>query len=544
VTSAVETDVVIVGGGAGGLTAAISARERGASVTLLEKAGRCGGTALKAAAWYWVPNNRFMRDQGIDDRREDAVAYMARTSRPELFDARLPRLGLPDWEYELIATFYDEAAPAVEALEDLDALHPVHYGDAPDYFAQLDVDRAPTGRVLVPRLADGTAGNGLEMIRQLLAAATARGTDIRLNARVTDLVRDADGRVTGVRFVDGQGTTTLHAGKAVIFASGGFTHNAELRRNYLAQPVFGGCAAITNEGDFVPIAQSAGAALGNMNYAWLAPIPLEQALNKDPAMSGVFVMPGDSLLFVNRYGQRTLNEKATYNELAQAMSVWDGHAAEYPNQYMFPVWDARSAEFFAGTEYGNFIPPPDGDWSRVVQGDTLEQLAAALAKRLARLSSRTGGVALAADFTLRLTESISQFNRFAETGRDEAFGRGETPIEIYFHGDARPGADRNRTMVPLSSQGPYFATILVPGTLDTKGGPKVNRDGQVLDHAGVAIPGLYGVGNCVASPSARAYWAGGGTLGPILTFGWLAGAHAATGESIVHAPAELAGQPA
>jgi hypothetical protein len=180
----------------------------------------------------------------------------------------------------------------------------------------------------------------------------------------------------------------------------------------------------------------------------------------------------------------------------------------------------------------------------VVQGETIEQLAAALAHRLADLSSRTGGVALVDNFAEQLSDAISRFNRFAESGRDEDFGRGETPIEIYFHGDARPGADRNRTMVPLSSQGPYYATILVPGTLDTKGGPKVNRDGQVLDHSGVPVPGLYGVGNCVASPSARAYWAGGGTLGPILTFGWLAGAHAATGRSIVHAAAQLAGQPA
>jgi predicted oxidoreductase len=84
-------------------------------------------------------------------------------------------------------------------------------------------------------------------------------------------------------------------------------------------------------------------------------------------------------------------------------------------------------------------------------------------------------------------------------------------------------------MFPLSEEGPYFATILAPGVIDTKGGPATNAHGQVLDHSSQPIPRLYAVGNCAASPTAQGSWAAGGTLGPMVTFAWLAGQHAATG---------------
>jgi predicted oxidoreductase len=93
-------------------------------------------------------------------------------------------------------------------------------------------------------------------------------------------------------------------------------------------------------------------------------------------------------------------------------------------------------------------------------------------------------------------------------------------------------------MWPISSSGPYYASLVTGGTLDTKGGPRTNPDGQVLDDTGAAIPGLYGVGNCVASASAQAYWAGGGTLGPIIAFAHRA-ARAADREPVREASTQL-----
>jgi len=150
-------------------------------------------------------------------------------------------------------------------------------------------------------------------------------------------------------------------------------------------------------------------------------------------------------------------------------------------------------------------------------------LSAAIAQRLAKFSSVTGGLALASDFTATLKASIARFNGFAKTGKDLDFQRGERVVELLFNGDVKEEPGRaNPTMWPLADSGPYYAALVVAGTLDTKGGPKTDSHGRVLDSADKPIAGLYGVGNCVASASGRAYWAGGATLGPIIAFAYRA----------------------
>ena len=134
----------------------------------------------------------------------------------------------------------------------------------------------------------------------------------------------------------------VRARKAVIFASGGFTHDLEMRRAFLSQPVYGGCGAITNEGDFVRIATPVGAQLRNMNYAWMCPVPLEAAVAQRPDLIGMFSVAGDSMIFVDKTGRRVVNEKLPYNELAQMFFTWDPVAGEYPNLVLIQVWDERS----------------------------------------------------------------------------------------------------------------------------------------------------------------------------------------------------------
>jgi 3-oxosteroid 1-dehydrogenase len=515
-----EADIVVVGGGGAGLPTALFARWLGDEVILLEKAPELGGTARKAAFWYWVPNNAAMQAAGTPDPEEDFLRYVARLSRPHQYDPDSPTLGLSEWEYQMCQAIYASAAPATELLAERGALTYRHCAGVPDYWSELPEDKAPTGRVLVPADArESMSDGGVVGVASMAAAAERDGVDIRTSHRVQRLII-AGGAVVGVEASTPDGAThRIGARKAVVFATGGFTHDRELRQNFLNLPVYGGCAALTNEGDFVRIGSAVGAQLRNMNYAWMCPIPLEKAVARRPEMSGMFSVAGDSMIFVDKRGHRVVNEKLQYNELAQEFFRWDPIAGEYPNLVLIQVWDARSQEHSASDEYGRLIVPPGTDDSHVLRGETVEELAAAIAERLAAYADVTGGLRLADSFAANLRDAIARFNELAATGVDSDFGRGERAVQQLFNGAVREEPGRgNPTMWPIAETGPYYAALVTGGTLDTKGGPKTGTEGQVLDDLDQPIPGLYGVGNCVASPSARAYWAGGATLGPIIAF--------------------------
>ena len=147
--------------------------------------------------------------------------------------------------------------------------------------------------MLVPVDArESMSDGGLNAIRTLSAAAERDGVDVRTGHRVQRVITDGDA-VVGVEATTADGSTVrVGARKAVVFASGGFTHDPELRANFLSAPVYGGCAAVTNEGDLVRIAGPLGAQLRNMNNAWMCPIPLETALARDPELVGMFSVAG------------------------------------------------------------------------------------------------------------------------------------------------------------------------------------------------------------------------------------------------------------
>ena len=212
--------------------------------------------------------------------------------------------------------------------------------------------------------------------------------------------------------------------------------------------------------------------------------------------------------------------------------VWDPQRAEWTNMLVCMIFDQRTATLWQG------FPPysvPGVAVPHIIAGDTWEELAAAIAERLVALAPHTGGFGLDADFGLNLPQTVSRFNEFARTGKDQDFNRGDFNYDREWttFPPTVPGAkwppegSLNYTMYPLSDQGPYYAIILGAGTLDTNGGPVINQKAQVLNVYDEPIPGLYGAGNCVASPVANAYWGGGSTIGPALTFGYIAGLHAA-----------------
>jgi len=517
----VTCDVVVVGGGGAGLPTALFNRWKGAEVVLLEKADHLGGTALKAAYWYWVPNNEPMRALGIKDEEPDFLRYAAKVSHPARYDASSPTLGLTDLEYRGLRAVYASASPAAELLNERGALVYRHVAEVPDYHSELPEDVASRGRVLIhAEAAETMHDGGRQTIHTMTEVARRDGVDLRLGHRVQRVVSH-EGRVVGVEAMDtAGGLLRVGASKAVVFASGGFTHDDELRRNNLALPVFPGCAAQTNEGDFLRIAMPLGAQPRNMNAAWLCPVPLEKAVQRRPDLSGIFTMVGDSMVIVNKHGRRVVNEKLQYHEIAQSFFTWDGEAAEYPNLVMACIWDQRTADAAGNDLFGSVVPTPDShDTAHVITGDTLEELVANIAERFTAYAAHTGGAQVSPDFLANLRKTVATFNEYARGGRDPEFRRGERPIQHVFTGAVPDGdAGANPTMYPISEQGPFYAALLTGGTLDTKGGPKVDEDARVLDDADQPIPGLYGVGNCVASFSGGSYWAGGATLGPIIAF--------------------------
>jgi 3-oxosteroid 1-dehydrogenase len=517
-------DIVIVGGGGVGLAAACFSAWLDNKVLVLEKAPELGGTTKKAAFWYWVPNNEPMRAMGLVDKKDDCLRYMARLSRPETYDPGHPRFGMSQWEYEVCAAIYDNASKATELLSAKGALEYRHCPGVPDYWAEVPENKAPTGRVLVTKQArESMSDGGVHAVLTMTEAAKRAGVDIRTGHRVQRVIVNDAGRVIGVE-ADSTGGRTgrFKARKAVIFASGGFTHDADLRKNYLSAPVFGGCAAVTNEGDFVHIGSAVGASLRNMNYSWMCPVVFEKAVNKDPSLIGTFSPSGDSMIYVDKNGQRVTNEKLAYNESAQAFFRWDPVKSEYPNLILIAIWDQRSQDNSASDEYGRFIVPKGTDASHVIKGKTWEALVNNIKKRLKQYAGETGNLRLSADFAKNLKKTLSRFNGFARKGVDEDFHRGERQVELLFNGPTAEKTGKNPTMYPISTKGPYYAALLTGGNLDTKGGPMTNANGQVLNAVGEPIPGLYGAGNCVASASARAYWAGGATLGPFMALAYLA----------------------
>jgi 3-oxosteroid 1-dehydrogenase len=266
-----------------------------------------------------------------------------------------------------------------------------------------------------------------------------------------------------------------------------------------------------------------------MHSAWGAPVVYEQALDRDPGLIANFTLAGDAVISVDRYGRRACNEKATYNDRTQSHFSWDPARAEYPRFLQFAILDERTRTRFASGgglldhQAGNLIPPPGGESKYMLTADTLDGLAGQIAARLDALAPQSGAIGLAPGFLDALRDTIERFNGFARSGVDEDFHRGESAIELFMHGERATDNDLpNPTMFPLSPAGPYHATILAPGAIDTKGGPKVNERLQILDGTETPVPGLYGVGNCVASASGQAYWSGGSTWGPYVTFGHVA----------------------
>ena len=546
-----EHDVVVVGTGAAGFAAAITARGLGADVLMLEKGTYVGGTTIASGGTMWIPNNTQMREAGFEDPREDAIKYMARYSWAYLYNENHPTLGLPQHDYDMISAYYDKAAEAMDFIQGTGAIEykmsntsgPTYNLVQTDYQPGLPQNKSPQGRSVNVQTDDGSYGGGGALIGAYQAWAEANGIGILLNHRVERVIINDAGDVVGVEasvnasVEDGatpeaSAVVAIRAKKGVIFGSGGYRQNAEMMHQLSGHPYYGGCSTLTNEGDFLVISSSVNAKLGNLHGVWRNQGIFEQAIAAPTGYNCSWFLNGDSFVIVNKYGRRFMNEKNNYQDRPLEHLQWDSNEADYANRLGIAIWDTRLQENWGGS-FPWPLDPATAPY--VVTGETLEDLSAKLSERFESLVEVSGGVLLSDSFPETLASEIERFNGFAAAGVDDDFHRGGNAYntDVPFGPSAStanieyPSADQpNVAMYPISGEGPYYACIFSPAAVDSNGGPVINPDGQVTRWDGSTVEGLYGAGNCVSSPSKDAYYGAGMTLGSCHIFGYAAAVHA------------------
>lgn len=278
-------------------------------------------------------------------------------------------------------------------------------------------------------------------------------------------------------------------------------------KTFLRGPLTGPVSVPENEGDGLLMAIDAGAQLGNMQNAfWMQSVLEFEPQHRDAKpnyMLGSDERARPGAILVNRKGRRFVNEAANYNALGKALHAFDGGSHSYANLPYWLVIDQRYKDKYPtfSSAPGSPIPP------YMMQADTLKELA-----EMAGIDADG------------LVATVERFNVMVRAGHDDDFGRGDTTYDnFYMWGDPSFEAPY-RTLGPID-QAPFYAVKMEAGALGTAGGPRINENGQVLDWNDNPIPGLYAAGNASAAVLGEAYGGAGGTLGPGLTFGYLAGRH-------------------
>jgi 3-oxosteroid 1-dehydrogenase len=548
------TDFVVVGCGGGSMCAGLVMRSVGKNVVILEKTGLAGGTTARSGGVMWIPNNPFMKRDGVEDSMEKATAYLdsvcadqpdspgtsperRRTylvEAPKMLDFLL-RNGIKLTRASYWPDYYDERPGGskkgrtvvaklfnVNELGEWKAKLRPGMVDAAAYVEEgmllraLKVSGRSKGvflkialRTVLSKLAGKhyvTAGAALQ--GRMLQAALKAGVDIRLNSPVEELIVE-DGAVKGVLTVRNGRPWRVAARLGVLVNAGGFAHNQEMRDQY--QPGTReewSAAAEGDTGEMIREMMRQGAAIGQMEemvgfQSTIAP-GTENDLIK-PGVQAELSMPHTFL--VDQSGVRYMNEGGSYHAFCKGMLERNKIVPAVPSWGVFDSQHVRKYSVAgAGVMPGTKIPQRWYDEGFLRKADTIEELAKLIAVDPAALKA-----------------TVERFNGFVANNRDEDFHRGDREYDRWL---ADPTHKPSETLGAIV-EGPFYAYPVVPGDVSTYGGVITDSSARVLRADGAVIPGLYATGVSTASVMGRAYPGAGCSVGPSFTFGYVAAKHAA-----------------
>jgi 3-oxosteroid 1-dehydrogenase len=544
-----SADIVVVGTGAAGLSASLTARELGLDVIMLEKGKLIGGSTALAGGGMWIPNNHFMKDAGVPDSPKQALEYLDASVGDEGPSTSMVRKKAFIENAPAAIAFYEKAGMRFRRT----ANYPDYYMDIPgastagrgiesvifdmrkvDAFSDRLVKRVfprnmPLGTldvanfVLARRTVKGfltftrivlhyawakatgqkLAGGGAALLGQLLYQTRLRQTPLWMETTVTSLIEDG-GKVQGVVAQRDGKTVRIEARRAVLLGGGGFARNAQMRTQYQPAPVTGAwtSASPSDTGNAIQLGMELGAATSLMGEAWWGPVSV---LPNGMPMFLSAERPKPGSMVVDQAGDRFMNEAQSYVDAVHEM--FKRHEATGGGVPAWLIMDQRNRNRY---QFGMLLPgqtPQDLiDAGYLTRADTLEELAGKCNMDPAKLRA-----------------SVERFNGFSIKGVDEDFGRGGDAYDRYF-GD--PLVKPNPCLGPLTKP-PYYAVRLYPGDLGTKGGLVTDEFQRVLRPDGTFIAGLYASGNTAASLMGRRYPGPGVTLGPALTHSYIAMHHVA-----------------
>lgn len=569
----ISVDVLVVGTGASGMATAITAASQGLKVLVVEKEARFGGTTARSGGWLWIPGTRLAKEQGIHEPAGAARAYLQHEATTHFDAARvdafleygpkaidfftqntcvqfdMPAV-FPDYHAEatggqpggrsMVTRPFDgrELGPRIKhlapPLPEL-TVFGMMLGSGPEIKHFMRAFKSPTSFAYVTRrlskhamdvIGNGrgmTLTNGNALAGRLAKAAMDLDIPVWLSSPVTKLVVEYDG-VSGALVQHEGKTVKVTATRGVVLACGGFPHDVERRKQLFPHAPTGkehySPSPASNTGDGLRLAEAVGGHVdGTIPHA-AAWVPASVTTRSDGSKG---VMPHfidrakPGVIAVTPKGVRFANEGNSYHDFVQAM------VAACQGEQEVSAWLLCDHKALRAYGLGCVAPAPlpIGRHLRsgyLQSGNTVAELAARIGVEPSVLEA-----------------TVSAFNDTARRGEDPAFGKGSKAYNRY-QGDAL--VTPNPCLAPLEN-GPYYAIRLVIGDIGTFAGLQTDDRTRVLNTAGQPIKGLYAVGNDAASIMGGNYPGAGITLGPALTFGYVAGMELAQALVPVRDPVKL-----